>query len=255
MFRSSLFGRSGVVVLALAGLALAGCSAGTHHHAAAAPVQPPTPALPASPLSQPAAVTLQGAATRLGTVLSTSTGLTLYTYALDKNGTSACTGACATAWPPLTVPAGARVASRVLLAGPLGTITRSDGALQATFDGHPLYRFAADTAPGQTQGQGVDGVWFVVKIDAAVPQSAMPTPVPASTSGVARAPSKPEPPATAAAVPTPAPTSTREPAPPTSTRAPAPPTSTAPATCIPQGGGGDGDGDNSGGPSDGDGCT
>jgi predicted lipoprotein with Yx(FWY)xxD motif len=101
--------------------------------------------------------------TSLGSVLVDGAKMTLYVFAKDTagSGKSACSGACATNWPPLTVtsvpakPAGAN--------GALATITRDDGTMQLTYNGMPLYRFAADKAPGDTKGEGVAGVWTVAK--------------------------------------------------------------------------------------------
>lgn len=96
----------------------------------------------------------------IGTVLVGPTGMTLYTYARDTAGKSACTGGCAGAWPPLratTVPAlPAGFSGRVTL------IARDDGSQQVAYDGHPLYGFSGDSAPGDANGQGSGGVWFVV---------------------------------------------------------------------------------------------
>jgi predicted lipoprotein with Yx(FWY)xxD motif len=91
------------------------------------------------------------------TVLVSSTGFTLYTFAPDTATTSKCNGACAAAWPPVKGPATAAGVN-----GTFATIKRSDGSAQATFDGHPLYTFTADTAPGQAKGNGLNalgGVW------------------------------------------------------------------------------------------------
>jgi predicted lipoprotein with Yx(FWY)xxD motif len=93
--------------------------------------------------------------------LVTSAGLTLYRNKTEKNGHIRCTGACASAWPPLLVPTGDR-----LSAGPgvaqakLGTTRRPDGKRQATYGGSPLYRFASDSKAGDAKGQGVGGVWL-----------------------------------------------------------------------------------------------
>jgi len=101
--------------------------------------------------------------TAIGPVLADSKGLTLYWFSKDTRMTSACTGGCATAWPPLL---GKPVAAMgVHLTGQLGTITRSGGILQATYKGHPLYTYAGDMAPGQTKGNGVGGVWHVLRVN------------------------------------------------------------------------------------------
>jgi predicted lipoprotein with Yx(FWY)xxD motif len=80
------------------------------------------------------------------TVLTNANGFTLYSFAPDTPTTSKCNGTCAQNWPPVKGPA---TASGVT--GTFGTIKRSDGSVQATFDGHPLYAFAGDTAPGRTR--------------------------------------------------------------------------------------------------------
>ena len=91
--------------------------------------------------------------TSSGTVLTNTKGLTLYWYAIDTANKSNCAGKCATFWPP--VPAGTKVASGVSLPGKFGSITRSDGSKQLTYQGHPLYTFAEDTAAGQIKGNGI----------------------------------------------------------------------------------------------------
>ncbi len=97
--------------------------------------------------------------TALGKILATSSGFTLYRFTQDTATKVACTGACASVWPPLVLPSGAKVTG---LRG-LGTIKDPGGARQVTYHGHPLYRYSGDTGPGQTHGQGVEGSWFVVK--------------------------------------------------------------------------------------------
>ena len=87
-----------------------------------------------------------------GKVLTNAKGLTLYWYAIDTANKSNCNGKCATFWPP--VPANTKV-SGVSLPGKFGSITRSDGSKQLTYDGHPLYTFVEDTAPGMDKGNGI----------------------------------------------------------------------------------------------------
>ena len=94
------------------------------------------------------------------TVLTNARGFTLYSFAPDTPTKSNCNGTCAQNWPPVKGPA---TASGVK--GTFGTIKRSDGSTQATFDGHPLYTFAADTAPGQAKGNGLNvagGLWHEI---------------------------------------------------------------------------------------------
>jgi predicted lipoprotein with Yx(FWY)xxD motif len=111
------------------------------------------------------------------TVLTSAKGFTLYSFAPDTSTTSKCNGACAQNWPPVKGPA---TASGVK--GTFGTIKRSDGSVQATFDGHPLYAFVGDTAPGQAKGNGLNaagGLWHEVTTSG----SAAPAPAGASSGG------------------------------------------------------------------------
>ncbi len=94
------------------------------------------------------------------TVLTTAKGFTLYSFAPDKSTVSKCNGSCAQIWPPVKGPA---TASGVK--GKFATIKRSDGSVQATYKGHPLYTFTGDTAPKQAKGNGLNvngGVWHEV---------------------------------------------------------------------------------------------
>jgi len=99
-----------------------------------------------------------------GAFLTTASGRTVYLWAKDGMNMSDCSGACASAWPP--VPAtGTLTAAGSAKASDLGTITRSDGTKQVTYDGHPLYYFVGDSAAGQTNGQGSDNFgakWWLV---------------------------------------------------------------------------------------------
>ena len=95
------------------------------------------------------------------TVLTNAAGRTLYWFAPDTATKSACYGTCAAYWPPVRGPATAGPG----VTGRLGTITRSDGSLQATYDGHPLYTYIADTAKGQANGNRLNlngGLWYEV---------------------------------------------------------------------------------------------
>jgi len=97
------------------------------------------------------------------TVLTNARGLTLYLFGPDTPTTSACNGACAAYWPPVL----GRPVDPPGTPGTLGTIRRSDGSLQATYNGHPLYTYIGDKAPGQANGNGVNlngGIWREVVI-------------------------------------------------------------------------------------------
>jgi predicted lipoprotein with Yx(FWY)xxD motif len=103
-------------------------------------------------------------ATKLGKVLATRTGMTLYLFKADKNGKSACYGQCATYWPPL-LKKGALTAGTGLKAKLLGTTKRKNGTRQVTYAGHPLYRFKLDKHAGEVKGQGQDffgGKWYAL---------------------------------------------------------------------------------------------
>ena len=93
----------------------------------------------------------------LGTFLTGPSGKTLYTHAGDSATTSTCTGSCLTAWPPLTVTAGQQPAGGSGVTGQLGTFSRSDGSVQVTYNGLPLYYWQGDAKPGDAAGQGVGG--------------------------------------------------------------------------------------------------
>jgi predicted lipoprotein with Yx(FWY)xxD motif len=91
------------------------------------------------------------------TVLTSTTGRTLYSLSVEKNRKFICTGSCLSAWHPLTVPAGVKPTAPVKL----GTIERPEGGTQVTYKGRPLYRFGADTKAGEANGEGIKdvGTW------------------------------------------------------------------------------------------------
>jgi len=100
----------------------------------------------------------------LGRILVDSRGITLYDFPPDKAGASTCYGACAALWRPLLTH-GKPIAGRGVKASLLGTTKRSDGQLEVTYDGHPLYYFVTDRKPGQTTGQGLNqfgAPWWVI---------------------------------------------------------------------------------------------
>jgi predicted lipoprotein with Yx(FWY)xxD motif len=93
--------------------------------------------------------------TKLGKVLADGRGHTLYMFGKDSRSKSACFGACAQAWPPLTTSAKPRTAAGIS-GSKLGTISRGKGVKQVTYNGHPLYLFIKDTRARQTNGQGIN---------------------------------------------------------------------------------------------------
>ena len=107
-------------------------------------------------------LTLKTAKGKAGIWLTNSAGRALYLYTKDKGTTSECYGACAKAWPPLTTTGKVTISGKFTVPKDLGVTTRTDGTKQVTYGGHPLYYFAGDSAAGQTKGQGLEGVWFLI---------------------------------------------------------------------------------------------
>jgi predicted lipoprotein with Yx(FWY)xxD motif len=97
----------------------------------------------------------------VGTVLVDGNGMTLYLFEADTSTASTCTGSCAGTWPAF-VTAGSPTASGAADASMLGTTTRDDGSTQVIYNGHPLYLYSGDSAPGEANGEDVGGVWYAV---------------------------------------------------------------------------------------------
>ena len=129
---------------------------GTSNQAAGTPAT----AAPTTIATQAASgVTVAVASSRLGDILVDGDGRTLYAFTKDKGDQSACGGGCATNWPALTGPA---TAGTGVQASMLSTSLQADGKSQVTYGGKPLYYFAGDAKPGDTNGQGVGDVWFAL---------------------------------------------------------------------------------------------
>jgi len=138
--------------------------------------------------------------TKLGAMLVGPNGMTLYRFTKDSAGVSNCSGGCATVWPALTVTGTPTAGTGVT--GTLATIKRIDGSLQVTYNGWPLYYYAADQKAGDTNGQGVVNAWYVVAPAVAAATAATPasSSAPASPSNTpAASASTPAPSTTAAA--------------------------------------------------------
>ena len=99
----------------------------------------------------------------LGKYLVAYNGMTLYTYAPDGVNVSNCTGACAANWPPYTVTSTANLVAEYPIGGTISTLRRAGGSTQVTYNGHPLYFYARDAKSGDTLGQGIGDIWYVVK--------------------------------------------------------------------------------------------
>jgi predicted lipoprotein with Yx(FWY)xxD motif len=109
------------------------------------------------------------AKTSLGQIIVNSNGRTLYLFNKDRNGKSACSGQCATFWPPL-IMTGKPAVTGSARASLIGTTRRTDGRLQVTYNHHPLYTFVKDKKSGQTNGEGVNA--FGATWDAVSPAGA-----------------------------------------------------------------------------------
>ena len=173
----------GAAGLAAVALALSACASSSSSSPAASTAPTSAPAAgasssaPASSASTVSMTTINGTA-----VVTNSKGRTLYWFAPDTSTTSKCTGTCATYWPPVTGP----VTAGTGVTGTLGTITRPDGTTQATYDGHPLYTYVGDTAPGQAKGNGLSlsgGLWYEMTVSGAKPATATGTSSTSSGSG------------------------------------------------------------------------
>jgi predicted lipoprotein with Yx(FWY)xxD motif len=157
----------------LGAVALAALAFGASVPGAAA-VARSTPATARASVS-PSAASTELRTRKIGkvTVVTNAKGFTVYSFAPDTSTASKCNGTCAHYWPPVKGPAKGGPG----VTGKLGTIKRSDGSTQATYNGHPLYTYIGDTKPGQAGGNGLNlsgGVWHEV------PASGKP--VPASSS-------------------------------------------------------------------------
>ncbi|WP_187270696.1 COG4315 family predicted lipoprotein [Lacisediminihabitans profunda] len=148
---SSLLGAA-LVALALAGCASSGTSSGAYGSAQSS----------SSPAPATASADIAVGTTTLGKVIVDGTGLTAYVFDKDtpNSGSSACTGQCASLWPAITSKSATPQVSGIT--GKIGTITGVEGGKQVTVNGRPIYTFAQDKAPGDINGQGVGGIWYVV---------------------------------------------------------------------------------------------
>jgi predicted lipoprotein with Yx(FWY)xxD motif len=156
--------------LAAAALVVAACGSSSTPGGSGGSATSPSPA--ATSAAAASAGTALGTTKVAGaTLLANSKGFVLYWFAPDTPTQSKCNGSCATYWPPVPAPATAMAG----VSGKIGEITRSDGAKQATYNGHPLYTYAGDTKPGEAKGNGLNasgGLWH----DIVLSGKAAPTP-------------------------------------------------------------------------------
>ncbi len=123
---------------------------------------PTAPATGSGLLIKTASATISGKSV---TILTNAQGMTLY-YRTSDSGSSVCSGGCASAWPPMLATGSATPTGATSLPGQLSVGTNANGK-QVEYNGHPLYTYSGDSAPGQTKGQGIGGVWFAVTTDLA----------------------------------------------------------------------------------------
>jgi predicted lipoprotein with Yx(FWY)xxD motif len=145
-------------------LLVAACSTGSSGTAAAGSSSPAGASSSSAAAGGSGSTVITTVSSSAGTFLANSSGHAVYLWTKDGSGMSACSGACAGAWPPVTTT-GTVTASGGAKSSDLGTITRSDGTKQVTYDGHPLYFFSGDSGPGMASGQGNDGFgakWWLV---------------------------------------------------------------------------------------------
>jgi len=152
--------RTRMILLAAVALAAVAATAACGHSAASQADHKPAAAAAAA--AKPAGIQVEQSS--LGPILTDQNGRTLYAFTPDKNGASTCTGDCIATWPAL-------VSQQAVAAGTgtdkalLAQTTRVEGTAQATYGDWPLYYYAGDQGPGDVDGQGVDGVWFVIGAD------------------------------------------------------------------------------------------
>jgi len=160
--------RAGLVVLGGVLLVAAGCGSSSSSGSSTPSSTTPTTTATTTPsTSSSMGVTVSTAKVKgLGTVLVDSKGHTLYLFVPDKHAKVTCTGACATVWPPLKLPAGQKaVAAGMAKSSMLGSDADPAGGRVVTYDGWPLYTYVADTTPGSAIGQASDlngGYWYVL---------------------------------------------------------------------------------------------
>ena len=150
-----------LMLVLLFALAVAACAQQPTVTTPAASGGTPTATNSSQALIKTATATVKGASK---TILTNAQGLTLYYRTSDKPPSTVCSGSCAGAWPPLLFTGSGTPTSSTQLPGKLTAVMDANGN-QVEYNGHPLYTFASDTAPGQTNGEGVGGIWFVATPD------------------------------------------------------------------------------------------
>ena len=168
------------VALGLLGaLALSACGATTTPLGGGAPSATSTPSSSSSALISTRSDSVKGTTE---TVLTNAQGMTLYHFDKDTSTSVACMGQCATFWPPLLAPNGAAPTSSASLPGGLSILNGANGQ-QVMYNGHPLYTFSGDKSPGDTNGEGIMGLWHVATPDLMPGSTAPSSPTATPSSG------------------------------------------------------------------------
>ncbi|NUR58796.1 MAG: hypothetical protein HOV87_08985 [Catenulispora sp.] len=171
---------STLTAIAAAALSLAAACGGSSSHtsttnptsptttppSSSAPGYGPASPSPTTPAPPAAGTALKFGTPKFPTALTDSSGKAIYLFEADTSTTSTCTGACATAWPPVLTTGAPTITGGDM--SKLGTTTRADGTKQVTYNGHPLYYFAGDTKPGDTNGEGSKAFgagWYLLNSD------------------------------------------------------------------------------------------
>lgn len=162
-----------LAVSASLAVTMAACATNNDPGVAVAPVTttvaPPTTTAAVAPTTTVAPKATVATATNaaFGTILVDATGKTLYTFDKDTGGSSQCSGGCAGTWPALVLPAGVTTPAAGTGVTNLTTVVRPDdpAKMQVAWNGKPLYNYSADSAPGDTRGDGIGGIWHVAKAD------------------------------------------------------------------------------------------
>jgi predicted lipoprotein with Yx(FWY)xxD motif len=182
MFKRSF---SVIIFLALA-LLLAACgsSGSTTGSGGTTPTAAPTTA-PTATTATGSALVMTATATVNGkseTILTNTQGRTLYYFTSDTSTKAACGAGCTSAWPPLLFTGSGSPSASSTLPGTLNAVSDGNGT-QCEYNGHPLYTFSGDTAAGQTNGEGIEGKWFVATPSLSAQGGSQATPTPTTGGG------------------------------------------------------------------------
>ena len=162
-----------LTILFIMGLMVAACgSTSTSGYGATGGTTPTTVPNSSASTLKTASVTVNG---KSATILTNAQGMTLYYFTADTTTTSACTGGCTGTWPPLLFTGTGSPTIATSLPGTFTVVTDANGK-QVEYNGHQLYNYSGDTAPGQTNGEGIGGKWFAATTTLSAPAAPQSTP-------------------------------------------------------------------------------